>query len=475
MTPRSATGVGKPMTPRSALRRYQLVSFLTWLPPGLMMAVMVLLMTDRGLSLAQVGLAVMVFSSVTIGLELPTGGLADVIGRRTVLALSAAFTVVALVLMAVSTTFWMFLATCVFKGIARALSSGPATAWYVDTLHDLEGPDADLKPGLARGGAMESVALCLGVLVGGFAPLAVPPGVMTPLAVPPLLGATAGLVLLVAVLFALPEPSHAHHSRVRWSLGRVLRDVPATVAGGVRLVARAAVLRRLMLTAAASGVALVAVELLTPGRLAALAGTAELGSTGYAIVAALGFAGSAVGSAIAPRVAGLAGGSVRGAVAGTVLTALAIAALAATAGWDGPAGFAATGLAYVVMFSGLSTAGLLCLEMTHNAVTAAQRTTVTSTSSLSLQAGAALSNVMFGTLAVHAGLPATWSLAAAVVLASALLFVRMPPLARPHRLANGGAPAKNAHVTAPSPVNRRSVPLEGDQPRTEDGAGPCRP
>ncbi|MFG1686338.1 MFS transporter [Nonomuraea sp. NPDC049269] len=467
------------MTPRSALRRYLLVSFLTWLPIGLTMAVTVLLMTERGLSLAEVGLATTVFSMVTLGLELPTGGLADVIGRRTVLAISAAFTVVSLALTAVSTTFWMFLATWVLKGIGRALSSGPATAWYVDTLHDLEGPGADLKPGLARGGAMESLALCLGALVGGFVPLAVPPGVMTPLAVPPLLGATAGLVLLMTVLFALPEPSHARQpagaSSARWSLGRVLRDVPVTVAGGVRLVAGAAVLRRLMLAAAASGVALAAVELLTPGRLAALAGTAELGSTGYAIVAALGFAGSAVGSAIAPRVAGLAGGSVRGAVAGAVLTALAIAALAATAGLDGPLGFAATGLAYVVMFSGLAMAGLLCLEMTHNAVTAAQRTTVTSTSSLSLQAGAGLSNVMFGTLAGHAGLSATWSLAAAVVLASALLFVRMPPLTEPHRLTKGGAPVKDAHVTAPSPVNRRSVPLEGDQPRTEGGAGHCQP
>ncbi|MEV6152821.1 MFS transporter [Nonomuraea sp. NPDC052129] len=421
------------MTPRSALRRYLLVSFLTWLPPGLMTAVMVLLMTDRGLSLAQIGFAIMVFSIVTIGLELPTGGLADVIGRRTVLAISAAFTVAALTLMAVSTTFWMFLATGVLKGVARALSSGPATAWYVDTLHDLEGPDADLKPGLARGGAMESVALLLGVLVGGFAPLAVPPAVMTPLALPPLLGAAAGLVLLVTVLFAMPEA--AHPQRVGRSLGWVVRDVPATVVEGVRLAAGGPLLRRLMLAAAASGVALASVELLTPGRLAALAGTAELGSTGYAVVAALGFAGSAVGSTIVPRVARAAGGSVRGAVAGVVLTALAIGALAATAGLDGAPGFAATGLAYVVMFSGLSVAGVLCSEMTHHAVTAAQRTTVTSTSSLSLQAGAALANTTFGTLAVHAGLSATWSLAAGVVLASALLFVRMPALrpARPAR------------------------------------------
>jgi hypothetical protein len=228
------------------------------------------------------------------------------------------------------------------------------------------------------------------------------------------------------VLFALPEA--AHPQRVERSLGRVVRDVPATVAEGVRLAAGGPLLRRLMLAAAASGVALAGVELLTPGRLAALAGTAELGSTGYAVVAALGFAGSAVGSTIVPRVARAAGGSVRGAVAGVVLTALAIAALAATAGLDGPAGFAATGLAYVVMFAGLSVAGVLCSEMTHHAVTAAQRTTVTSTSSLSLQAGAALANTTFGTLAVQAGLSATWALAAGVVLASALLFVRMPAL-----------------------------------------------
>ncbi|MEV1241417.1 MFS transporter [Nonomuraea sp. NPDC049750] len=436
------------MTARSALRRYLLVSFLTWLPPGLMSAVLVLLMTERGLSLAQVGLALVVFSIVTISLELPTGGLADVIGRRTVLAISAAFTVAALTLMAVSTTFWMFLATGVLKGVARALSSGPAAAWYVDTLHDLEGPDADLKPGLAGGGALESVALLLGVLVGGFAPLAVPPAAMTPLALPPLLGAVAGLVLLVTVLFALPEtlPEAAHPTRagehprrvgqsLGRPLGRVVRDVPSTVAEGVRLAAGGPLLRRLMLAAAASGVALASVELLAPGRLAALAGTAELGSTGYAVVAALGFAGSAMGSAIAPRVAGSAGGSVRGAAAGVVLTALAIAALAATAGLDGPPGFAATGLAYVVMFAGLSVAGVLCSEMTHHAVTAAQRTTVTSTSSLSLQAGAALPNTTFGTLAGQAGLSATWSLAAGVVLASALLFVRMPALrpARPAR------------------------------------------
>ncbi|MBN6053579.1 MFS transporter, partial [Nonomuraea sp. RK-328] len=417
------------MTPRSALRRYLGVCFLTWLPTGLMLTTMVLLMTERGLGLAEIGTVFTVFSVVTLSLELPTGGLADVVGRRVVLAVSAGFTVVSLTLMAVSTTFWMFVLTGVLKGVARALSSGPATAWYVDTLHDLEGRDADLRPGLSRGGAMESAALSLGVLAGGFVPLVVPPGTVEPLAVPPLLGAVAAAVLLAVVLLALPEPSHR-----RVSLGETLRGVPATVLTGLRLATGHAVLRRLTVYSLVAGVMLTAVELLTPGRLARLAGTAELGGTAYALVAALGFAGSSVGSAIAPRVVRLARGPARGAALGVVLAALSLGALAATAETGGPAGLVAAGAAYVVMYAGLGITSMLSLEMTHHAVTAAERTTVSSTSSLALQAGGAMSNVGLGVLATAAGTGVAWGLTAALLAASALLFARLPVL-RPGGLA----------------------------------------
>lgn len=408
--------------PRAARRRFALVSFLTWLPTGLTIAPMVLLMGVRGLDLAEVGLVFTVYAIVTIALELPTGGLSDVVGRRVVLAASAAVSVVALAGLAFATTLWMFLAVSVLKGIARALSSGPAEAWYVDTLHAAEGQDADLKPGLARGGAMGSVALCLGVLVGGAVPLVVGDRLATPLAVPPLMGSVAAVVLLVVVLFALPEPPHA-----RRSLRGVLRAVPATVVTGVRLAAGGRVLGRLMIYTATVGISLNAVELLTPGRLAQLAGTAELGSSAYAVVAALGFAGSATGAALAPRLARLAGGSARGAAAGVVATAVSIGALAATAGLMGGAGLASAAAAYVVMFAAVSSAGTLVQAMTHEQVTASERTTVTSVSSLSLQLGGGLSNVALGAIAAASGVATSWGLVSVLVLASTQLFVRLKP------------------------------------------------
>ncbi|MEW9555703.1 MFS transporter [Nonomuraea sp. NPDC050783] len=409
------------MTARSALRRYVLVCFLTWLPQGLMMPSMVLLMTARGLGLAEIGLVVTVFSVVTVSLELPTGGLADVLGRRVVLAASAAFLTAGLALMSVATTLWAFMAVSVLKGVARALSSGPAASWYVDTLHRVEGHDADLKPGLARGGATESVALCAGVLAGGALPLVVPPELVFPLAAPSLAGAVAAAGLLAAVLVALPEPP-----RGRASLAGVLRGVPGTVAAGLRLAGGGALLRRLMAAAMCSGVLLFAIELLTPGRLAELAGSAEEGGLAYAVVAALGFAGSAAGSALAPRAARLAGTSARGAIAGAVVAALSVGALAATSGLGGAAGLASAAGAYVVLFAGLAVTSLLALELTHRAVTAAERTTVTSISSLSQQSGGVAANLTLGALAAQAGLGAAWGVAAAVTLASALLFVRMP-------------------------------------------------
>ncbi|WP_344882018.1 hypothetical protein, partial [Nonomuraea antimicrobica] len=115
-----------------------------------------------------------------------------------------------------------------------------------------------------------------------------------------------------------------------------------------------------------------------------------------------------------------------GAIAGTVLTALSVAALAATAGLAGPPGMVSAGLAYIALFVGTAVTGVLCLEMTHEAVGATERTTVTSTGSLSLQSGGILANLTLGTLATQAGLAAAWGAAAVVMVSSALLFVRMP-------------------------------------------------
>ncbi|MER5579988.1 MFS transporter, partial [Streptomyces massasporeus] len=147
---------------RTARRRYVTVCALLWLPPGLGLATMVLLFSERGMSLAAIAGLFAAHSLTVAALELPTGGLSDVLGRRPVLAAAGVLNVVAFTLIGVGTTVWLLTAGMVLMGAARALASGTAEAWYVDTVQACSGPDAELRTGLARGGTATSAALAAG-------------------------------------------------------------------------------------------------------------------------------------------------------------------------------------------------------------------------------------------------------------------------------------------------------------------------
>ena len=73
------------MTPTGAARRFVLLAGLRWLPTGLVVPVMVLLAASRGLTPSQIALVFTLQGAVVVVLELPTGGLADALGRRAVL------------------------------------------------------------------------------------------------------------------------------------------------------------------------------------------------------------------------------------------------------------------------------------------------------------------------------------------------------------------------------------------------------
>ncbi|MFD9910845.1 MFS transporter, partial [Streptomyces sp. NPDC059063] len=266
--------MSRPLDPRTACRRYALVSALFWLPIGLALAPMVALFTERGLSVAAVAGCVAAHSLTAAALELPTGGLSDVVGRRAVLAAAGLVGLAGLLLAALGTTAWVLALAMALKGVARALSSGPAEAWYVDTVHASAGPDAELRTGLARGSTASTGALAVGVLIGGALPWLsglgpdlgarlseATSGLVLPLSLPMLLGVAVELAFVAYVLTALPE-----QPRPPATLRGVLRGVPAAIVGGLRLGGGDALVRRIMLSAAAAGSALVTVELLTPGR-----------------------------------------------------------------------------------------------------------------------------------------------------------------------------------------------------------------
>ncbi|KJK40048.1 MFS transporter permease [Streptomyces variegatus] len=419
----------EPSGERAALRRYVTVCVLLWLPPGLGMATMVLLFSERGMSLTAVAGLFAAHSLTVAALELPTGGLSDVLGRRPVLAAAGALNVVAFALVGLGTTAWLLTAGMVLMGAARALASGTAEAWYVDTVQACSGPDAELRTGLARGGSAASAALAAGMLLGGALPwlLGLGPdvgarlseatsGTVLSLSVPLLLGAVLRVAFVAYVLTALREPP-----RPPATLRSVLRGVPVTVRDGLRLGGRDALVRRILLGAAATGSALAAIELLVPGRVTALTGATGSGAMVYAALSCAGFVCSGAGSHLAPLTARLAGSGERAVLVGLAAGAGGLLLLGATASSAHPVATTVAAVGFALVYFGLGAAAPNENDLLHRRVADAGRATALSVQSLARQLVGALSGLAIGVLPPG---PVPWLLTGAVLLAGALLWLR---------------------------------------------------
>ena len=266
---------------------------------------------------------------------------------------------------------------------------------------------------------------------------------MLPLSVPLLLGATVEIAFVLYVLTALREPP-----RPSATLRGVLRSVPATVADGLRLGGRDALVRRVLLAAGAAGSALAAVELLTPGRAAALTGASESGAVLFAGLACAGYVCAGVGSQLAPLVARFAGGSERAVLVSLGVGAGGMLLLAATAASDGATSMVLAASGYGLFYLGLGAAGPSENDLLHRRVASAGRATALSVQSLALQLTAALTGLVLGTLPPG---PLPWLLSATVLLAGALLWIR-----------RGGEPTKGS--PPPSRAGIRSAPSSPPTP-----------
>ena len=151
---------------------------------------------------------------------------------------------------------------------------------------------------------------------------------------------------------ALPEPP-----RPAATLRTVLRGIPTTIASGLRMGRSDTLVRRVLLSAAAAGSALAAIELLTPGRAATLTGASESGAVLFAALACAGFICSGVGSHLSPRTARLAGSGERAVMVSLGTSAIGLLLLGATAASTGVSStfLAATG--YGLVYLGLGAAG----------------------------------------------------------------------------------------------------------------------
>jgi MFS family permease len=266
-----------------------------WFPVGLTFGLTTLLPLQRGLSLSEVSAILAVQGFVVLGLELPTGGLADALGRRPLLIVSALVAVGSGTLFLLAHGFWAFFLALALQGIFRALDSGPLEAWYVDTAQ-ADDPDVGIELALSQAATVLGVAIAGGALISGglvaWHPFVGSSALLLPYTVATVL---FGFHALMSALL-VHEPPVSGRSRGLRAAATSAKAAPRVVLDGLRTLGTAPVLRSLVLVEVFRSVGMIAFETFTPVRLAELVGGEDRAGALYGPAAAAAWALFAAGS-----------------------------------------------------------------------------------------------------------------------------------------------------------------------------------
>ncbi len=138
---------------------------------SLIWSVNTLFLLDAGLTIGEVFIANALFSAGMVLFEIPTGVVADTLGRRVSYLLSvailAATTVLYLIAAQAGAGVYMFGLVSVAMGLGFTFYSGALEAWLVDGLKAVDQDEA-LDMVFARGQQVNGAAMFIGTISGGF-------------------------------------------------------------------------------------------------------------------------------------------------------------------------------------------------------------------------------------------------------------------------------------------------------------------
>jgi len=159
------------ITSRQVINTYYCVTALYTLSVSTIWGINTLFLMDAGLDIFQVMVVNALFTAGMVIFEIPTGVVADTIGRKVsfLLCLSVLFVTTILYVAAAGFGwgFWAFSGISVLIGLGFTFFTGAVEAWLVDAL-DHTGYDKPHERVFARGQAVFSAAMLIGTVGGGF-------------------------------------------------------------------------------------------------------------------------------------------------------------------------------------------------------------------------------------------------------------------------------------------------------------------
>ncbi|GGO91803.1 hypothetical protein GCM10011584_26750 [Nocardioides phosphati] len=158
-------------TPRSVQRTYLVLMLGNTLAASLIWGINTIFLLDAGLSNFEAFAANAAFTAGMVLFEIPTGIIADTVGRRASYLLGtvtlAVSTLAYVGLWQVHGPFWAWLAASVLIGLGFTFFSGAVEAWLVDAL-DSVGYEGTLDSVFGRGQLVSGAGMLVGSVAGGW-------------------------------------------------------------------------------------------------------------------------------------------------------------------------------------------------------------------------------------------------------------------------------------------------------------------
>jgi MFS family permease len=158
-------------TPRAIQRTYLTLLLGNTLAASFIWGINTIFLLDAGLSNLEAFAANAFFTGGMVLFEVPTGIVADTIGRRASYLAGtvtlAASTILYVLLWQVGAPFWEWALVSILLGLGFTFFSGAVEAWLVDAL-TATGFDGDLESVFGRGQVVTGVAMLTGSVAGGF-------------------------------------------------------------------------------------------------------------------------------------------------------------------------------------------------------------------------------------------------------------------------------------------------------------------
>jgi MFS family permease len=400
--------------------RYAIQQILHWMATGIIIPVMVLLQLAKGMSISQVGIITATYSALIIVLEIPTGSLADTIGRKRVYLISSALVTIARIILMAADSFFTILLAFSFYSVSRALNSGSLDAWFVDE-HQRQFPDRDLQKPLALIEISVLAGLAISSLAGGILPDWI--GVKSA----HLFGdnpyiinvAAAALIISINVVYTSLA---IHESRPAAQPDD--REKPSRVVGNMITALKESIsntkILLLLISVIALGFGLSSLETFWQPRVQQISGQ-QTGSWVFGALSAGYFLSAAMGSLLVIPIAQRLRGSYHLLLAATrILFSLGILLLALQ---QHIGGFA---LFYILLFLFNGASSSPHQSLLNSLVSSKRRSTMLSVSSFALQAGGVAGALIGGFISERYSISAFWMISAAVLLFSSAAYLLLP-------------------------------------------------